>query len=205
MKGGSLLLIVLVALHCHLSSSISFDLPADAKKCLQEEVHKDVLVVGEYKLSDVQGIRTDLKVLDHHMHNIILPIWYVNDTFHQVPMYQTDHCFLQVADSKGHILYSQEDASKGKFAFTTDDYDMFEICFHSTVTGTFLWGEVRSSGEGTLLWGEVRSSGEGTLLWGRCVPLGRVRSSGGGGAADSGHAIMSRKSIWWIFGHFMGS
>lgn len=64
MKGGALFLIVLVALHCHLSSSISFDLPADAQKCLQEEVHKDVLVVGEYKLSDVQGIRTDLKVLE---------------------------------------------------------------------------------------------------------------------------------------------
>ncbi|XP_064403808.1 transmembrane emp24 domain-containing protein 10-like isoform X2 [Halichondria panicea] len=109
MKGGALFLIVLVALHCHLSSSISFDLPADAQKCLQEEVHKDVLVVGEYKLSDVQGIRTDLKV----------------------------------ADSKGHTLYNQDDASKGKFAFTTDDYDMFEVCFHSTVTGPGGQGSTR--------------------------------------------------------------
>ena len=44
-------------------------------------------------------------------------------------------CFfcLQVADSKGHILYSQENApEKGKFAFTTEDYDMFEVCFHSS-------------------------------------------------------------------------
>uniref|UniRef100_A0A4W3GGT9 Transmembrane emp24 domain-containing protein 10-like n=1 Tax=Callorhinchus milii TaxID=7868 RepID=A0A4W3GGT9_CALMI len=38
---------------------------------------------------------------------------------------------FQVTDSSGHILYSKEDATKGKFAFTTDDYDMFEICFES--------------------------------------------------------------------------
>ncbi|XP_067834979.1 transmembrane emp24 domain-containing protein 10-like, partial [Heptranchias perlo] len=37
----------------------------------------------------------------------------------------------QVTDSSGHILYSKEEATKGKFAFTTDDYDMFEICFES--------------------------------------------------------------------------
>ncbi|XP_070983836.1 transmembrane emp24 domain-containing protein 10 isoform X2 [Oncorhynchus clarkii lewisi] len=37
----------------------------------------------------------------------------------------------QITDSSGHILYSKEDASKGKFAFTTEDYDMFEVCFES--------------------------------------------------------------------------
>ena len=39
------------------------------------------------------------------------------------------HFALQVTDSKGHILYSKEDAKKGKFAFTTEEYDMFEVCF----------------------------------------------------------------------------
>lgn len=38
---------------------------------------------------------------------------------------------FQVTDSKGHILYTKEDASKGKFAFTTEEYDMFEVCFES--------------------------------------------------------------------------
>lgn len=47
------------------------------------------------------------------------------------------HCFLpslsllQITDSAGHILYAKEDATKGKFAFTTEDYDMFEACFES--------------------------------------------------------------------------
>ena len=42
---------------------------------------------------------------------------------------------LQVADSRGHTLFRKEDANKGKFAFTTEDYEMFEVCFFSTVTG----------------------------------------------------------------------
>uniref|UniRef100_A0A9J8CG05 Transmembrane p24 trafficking protein 10 n=1 Tax=Cyprinus carpio carpio TaxID=630221 RepID=A0A9J8CG05_CYPCA len=37
----------------------------------------------------------------------------------------------QITDSSGHILYVKEDATKGKFAFTTEDYDMFEVCFES--------------------------------------------------------------------------
>ncbi|KAM4816262.1 LOW QUALITY PROTEIN: transmembrane emp24 domain-containing protein 10 [Urocitellus parryii] len=42
---------------------------------------------------------------------------------------------LKFTDSAGHILYSKEDASKGKFAFTTEDHDMFEVCFESNGTG----------------------------------------------------------------------
>ena len=37
----------------------------------------------------------------------------------------------QITDSSSHTLYSKEDATKGKFAFTTEDYDMFEVCFES--------------------------------------------------------------------------
>ena len=42
---------------------------------------------------------------------------------------------LKVTDSKEHILYNKEEAEKGKFAFTTDDQDMFEICFVSNKQG----------------------------------------------------------------------
>ena len=42
---------------------------------------------------------------------------------------------LKVTDSKEHILYNKEEAEKGKFAFTTDDQDMFEICFVSNKEG----------------------------------------------------------------------
>ncbi|KAL4237449.1 Transmembrane emp24 domain-containing protein 10 [Mactra antiquata] len=77
--------------------SLMFNLPPNQKKCLREEIHKDVLVTGEYELSDGPGQKTN----------------------------------LAVTDSKGHLLYTKEDASKGKFAFTTEEYDMFEVCFES--------------------------------------------------------------------------
>uniref|UniRef100_A0A2C9K917 GOLD domain-containing protein n=1 Tax=Biomphalaria glabrata TaxID=6526 RepID=A0A2C9K917_BIOGL len=42
---------------------------------------------------------------------------------------------LTVTDSRGHILYSKENAVKGKFAFTTEEYDNFEVCFVSKPMG----------------------------------------------------------------------
>ena len=44
------------------SLAISFRLEPEVRKCIKEEVHKDVLVVGEYRLSDMPGQRTDLVV-----------------------------------------------------------------------------------------------------------------------------------------------
>ncbi|KAK1150473.1 transmembrane emp24 domain-containing protein 10-like [Acipenser oxyrinchus oxyrinchus] len=78
--------------------SISFYLPVNSRKCLREDIHKDVLVTGEYEVSEQPNTKTNLKI----------------------------------TDSSGHLLYSKEDSSKGKFAFTTEDYDMFEVCFERT-------------------------------------------------------------------------
>eukprot|EP00050_Salpingoeca_kvevrii_P007636 m.297508 g.297508 ORF g.297508 m.297508 type:complete len:210 (+) comp13624_c0_seq1:188-817(+) len=90
--------LVLLAV-CALAHSLSFDLDAESHLCLQEDVHKGVLVVGEYDISDDE-----------------LGTMMVN---------------LEITDSRGHPVYRKEDASKGKFAFTSDDYDVFEICFNS--------------------------------------------------------------------------
>ena len=38
---------------------------------------------------------------------------------------------LKVTDSDNHILYQNGEAKQGKFAFTTDQYDMFQVCFKS--------------------------------------------------------------------------
>jgi len=76
-----------------------FELQPNGRQCLREEVQKDVLVTGEYEISEVPGQRTDVKVMD----------------------------------IKGHTLVSHEDKSKGKFAFTTDDYEVYEICVISKV------------------------------------------------------------------------
>jgi len=74
-------------------------LPVNSRKCLKEEIHKDVLVTGTYDIAETSG---------------------------------SQKIDLKITDSKGHMLYNKEDASKGKFAFTTEDYDMFEVCFESS-------------------------------------------------------------------------
>jgi len=78
-----------------------FYLEPGTKKCIKEEIHKDVVVTGEYEITES-------------------------------PLHKVD---LKVTDSKEHILYNKEEAEKGKFAFTTDDQDMFEICFISSKQG----------------------------------------------------------------------
>lgn len=40
-----------------------------------------------------------------------------------------------VRDSKGHTLANKQDITKGKFTFSTENYDMFEICFTSRLLG----------------------------------------------------------------------
>jgi len=89
--------LVLMALVVTNVNTLMFHLGPNQKKCLKEEIHKDVLVTGEYSLSDAPGQKTD----------------------------------LLVTDSKGESFYQKQDVSKGKFAFTTHEYDMFEICFQS--------------------------------------------------------------------------
>uniref|UniRef100_A0A8D0E549 GOLD domain-containing protein n=1 Tax=Salvator merianae TaxID=96440 RepID=A0A8D0E549_SALMN len=93
------LALLLLALSVGACKGLSFHLPPQARKCLKEELHRDVMVTGEYVVSEATapGISTD----------------------------------LQVTDSSGHLLYSKTDAKKGKFAFTTDDYEIYEICFES--------------------------------------------------------------------------
>jgi hypothetical protein len=67
MRIGSLALFVLACLSLSLRpvSSITFNVAPDVRKCLREEVHKDVLVVGEYTISDITGQRTDLTVCSY--------------------------------------------------------------------------------------------------------------------------------------------
>ncbi|GAB1609688.1 transmembrane emp24 domain-containing protein 10-like [Argonauta hians] len=92
---------ILLVLNVPCVYSLMFHLPPNQKKCLREEIHKDLLVTGEYDISEAPGQKTN----------------------------------LAVTDSKGHILYSKQDAKKAKFAFTTEEYDVFEICFDNKMLG----------------------------------------------------------------------
>lgn len=52
-----LFLCILAIVNC-----LMFKLPANSRRCLKEEIHKGVLVSGEYSLSDAPGQRADLLV-----------------------------------------------------------------------------------------------------------------------------------------------
>ncbi|CAD6193395.1 unnamed protein product [Caenorhabditis auriculariae] len=77
-------------------SALRFYVPAKEKKCLKEEIHKNVVVSGEYEFSEGIGYTGS----------------------------------VHVTDTRGHTLYKRERFQdlKGKFAFTADEYDIFEIC-----------------------------------------------------------------------------
>ena len=59
------LLYLLFWIVCDLTTqtgAISFLLEPDSRKCIREEVHKDVLVVGEYELEVSHYQKTDIEV-----------------------------------------------------------------------------------------------------------------------------------------------
>lgn len=99
MLGLSVSKAILCFLFLGHANCMYFNLPYNTEKCLREEIHKDVLVKGEYSITGASA--GNIKV---HM---------------------------KVTDSNAHVLYQKEEATNGKFAFTTDDYDMFQICFAS--------------------------------------------------------------------------
>ncbi len=59
---SNLLRLVLLSTLLLRLEAISFSLEPDSRKCLREEVHKDVLVVGEYELEESHSQRTDVEV-----------------------------------------------------------------------------------------------------------------------------------------------
>lgn len=63
---------------------------------MKEEIHKNVVLTGEYELSEALGHTAS----------------------------------VHVTDTRGHTLYKRENFpdTRGKFAFTADEYDIFEIC-----------------------------------------------------------------------------
>ncbi|XP_069501121.1 transmembrane emp24 domain-containing protein 10-like [Ambystoma mexicanum] len=87
--------VLLLPLLLPLCAGLSFYLPPHGRKCLKDQIHRFLLVTGEYQVQEQNGGKTD----------------------------------LTVTDSAGNILYSKEDAKKGKFAFSTDDFDTYEVCF----------------------------------------------------------------------------
>jgi len=98
LQSSFLVTIGLMALF-NLADGLMFHLEPNSRKCLKEEIHKGVLVTGDYDANQIPNQVVDLMVID----------------------------------TKGQHFVNRENTDVGKFAFTTDDYDVYEICFLSRV------------------------------------------------------------------------
>ena len=59
---------------------------------------------------------------------------------HPCPLHDFSQVDMMVTDTKGQHFVNREKTDKGKFAFTTDNYDVFEICFISRVPANMRGG-----------------------------------------------------------------
>ena len=55
-------LVLTIAICLSAVDALMFHLSPNHRKCLKEEIHKDVLVTGDYELSDAPGQIASLKV-----------------------------------------------------------------------------------------------------------------------------------------------
>ena len=64
----------LLALLCLVGQldAIRFFLNQNIKRCLKEEMRKDVVVTGEYELTDALGHRTDIQITDSKGHTALM-------------------------------------------------------------------------------------------------------------------------------------
>lgn len=53
-------------------NAIRFDLQPNSRKCLKEEMRKNLLAVGEYEVSSLQGTNVDFQITDSKGHSALL-------------------------------------------------------------------------------------------------------------------------------------
>ncbi|CAH8290953.1 unnamed protein product, partial [Heterobilharzia americana] len=84
-----------------------------------------------YHVSIIQGLRFKLrngitKCIQDEAHKDII----VHGEF-EVSSSNNQVIHIKVRDAKKHILYQRENIRDGKFAFTTENFEIFEVCFES--------------------------------------------------------------------------
>ena len=55
-------IVVLLATAVALSSALRFNVAANNKRCLKEEIHKNVVVTGEYEVTEGVGYKASVHV-----------------------------------------------------------------------------------------------------------------------------------------------
>lgn len=116
-------LVVIFSFICLLESvrGIRFNLQPNTQKCLRDEMNANMLVVGWVK-------RVAFNVcIVKRLHNLF------SSSEYEVAAHPGQVIDYEVRDTKQHILSKKEDISRGKFSFTSEVFDVYELCFISKV------------------------------------------------------------------------
>ncbi|VDD81759.1 unnamed protein product [Mesocestoides corti] len=79
-------------------SGLSFEIKTGQTRCIHDEMDKDEIVIGNYKISEGPSSQVS----------------------------------IEVKDSKGHTFFQKSDATSGKFTFSSEVEDSFDVCFRCT-------------------------------------------------------------------------
>lgn len=62
--------VVILGLVFAMGECVMFHLQPNTQKCLREEIHKNVLVSGEYEVQEAPGQKVDIQVSDYNTHSL---------------------------------------------------------------------------------------------------------------------------------------
>lgn len=71
-KATSLQVILLCLTLATIAYSIRFDLQPNSRKCIKEEMRKNLLAVGEYEVSSLAGTQVDFQITDTKGHSALI-------------------------------------------------------------------------------------------------------------------------------------
>ncbi|KAK1418293.1 hypothetical protein QVD17_27436 [Tagetes erecta] len=100
-----LLLLMLLVVWLHKGESVWLNIPKSGNKCVTEEIHNNVVVVGDYVV-----------ISDDHLH-------------------PTPTISSKVTSPYGNILHHKENVTHGQFAFTSSESGQYLTCFWSDHPG----------------------------------------------------------------------
>ena len=93
-------------------------------------------MTGEYEANEVPGQEVSSVASKVLLFGADSPLFF----FVLLSLNYSSQVDMMVTDTKGQHFVNREKTDKGKFAFTTDNYDVFEICFISRVPANMRGG-----------------------------------------------------------------
>nr|XP_043629381.1 transmembrane emp24 domain-containing protein p24delta3-like [Erigeron canadensis] len=97
--GVLILILFIITVMVEKSESVWMNLPKSGSKCVTEEIHNNVVVVGDYVV-----------ISDDHLH-------------------PTPTISAKVTSPYGNILHHKENITHGQFAFTSSEAGLYLTCF----------------------------------------------------------------------------